>query len=184
MCRQTMQQVNSSVLHKKGFYMIAIGQKTYVHAVIIFLSTFLFISLAFGEKEEVIPIRDQILKLLNHRDYNHVKRGAMPIDYKYSFPDKCHFLVHSEWFGETHSDISDTLIPMASIKIEKEIEDGSYFLFVTCKDQDKCMKVQGENTGDPYQYMYVQSFIYAGKSEQSYQKIKGMFEKVISECSE
>lgn len=164
--------------------MIAIGQKTYVHLVLVFLSAFLLISSAFGEKEEVIPIRDQILKLLNSSEYNHDKRGGMPTDYKYSFQDKCHFLVHSEWYGELHADIADTLIPMAGIKIEKEIEDGSYFLFITCKDQNKCMKVQGENTGDPYQYMYVQAFIYAGKSEQSYNKIKGMFEKVISECSE
>lgn len=164
--------------------MIVIGQKTYMYVIIIFLIAFLFISSVLGENQEVIPIRDQILKLLNSSEYNNARRGAMPTDYKYSFQDKCHFLVHSEWYGKLHADIADILIPMAAIKIEKEIENGSYFLFITCKDQNKCIKIKGENTGDPYQYIFVQAFIYAGRSEQSYNKIKGMFEKVISECSE
>jgi len=164
--------------------MILIGHKSYVNAAIVILSIFLFGNSTVEEKHESNPIRDQILKLLNSSEYNNVKRGAMPMYYKYSFQDKCHFLVHSEWYGTSHSDIADTSIPMASIKIEQEIQDGAYFLYISCKDQNKCIHIKGENTGDPYEYMFVQAFIYAGRSENTYDNIKGMFERVICECSE
>ena len=164
--------------------MFAIAKKIFVLAIIIFLSAFLYVNSAFAEEREFKPIRDQILNLLNSSEYNHDKRGGMPTDYNYSFRDKCHFLVHSEWYGKLHGDIADTLIPMVGIEIKKEIEDGSYFLYVMCKSNKECIEIKGNNTGDPYQYMFIQAFVYAGRSEQSYNKIKGMFEKVIFECAE
>ncbi len=171
-------------MYKREPSLLAIAHKIYVYAVIILLSLFLYVNSAFGEEQEVGPIKDQILKLLNSTEYNHDKRSGMPTDYKYSFRDKCHFIVHSEWYGKLHADIADTSIPMVGIEIVKEIEDGSYFLYITCKNKNKCIKIRGNNTGDPYQYRFIQAFIYAGRSEQSYRKIKSMFEKVISQCAE
>ncbi len=164
--------------------MLATAQKKYVYIAIIFLCAFLHVNNTFAGEQEVGPIRDRILKLLNSSDYNHDKRGNMPTDYKYSFQDRCHFLVHSEWYGTEHADIADTLIPMLGIEIKKEIEDSAYFLYIKCKNENKCIEIRGNNTGDPYYSMFIQAFIYAGQSEQSYNKIKRMFEKVISECAE
>jgi hypothetical protein len=170
-------------MYQRKILMSAIAIKISVVTIIIFLSPFWYVNSTFAEKQEVSSIKDQILNILNSSEYNHDKRSDMPTDYKYSFQDKCHFLVHSEWYGKSHADIADTLIPMAGIEIKKEIENDSYFLYVICKNNKKCIEIKGNNTGDPYQYMFIQAFIYAGHSEQSYYKIKGMFEKVISECS-
>lgn len=127
---------------------------------------------------------NNLLGTLNSNVYNHYKDGGMTTTYKYTFAE-CQLFVHSEYYGLEHSEIDDNTIPITLIDLSKEIDQdkGQYYLFMKCKNGKDCIRIKGESTGDPHDYMFIQHLIYAGKSERSYNKIRVLFDQVISECN-
>ena len=105
----------------------------------------------------------------------------MPTDHKYTIKDKCHLLMHSEWYGNTHGLIEDKLIPLNDINILKEIDNDSFFLYIKCKNND-CIKIDSDNTGEISHTMFMQTFIYAGKTEKSFINLKQLFGRAIKNC--
>ncbi|MCW8987430.1 MAG: hypothetical protein OQK75_07125, partial [Gammaproteobacteria bacterium] len=137
---------------------------------------------AHSNEEGTDLAHTEIIKMLNSREYNHDKRGNMPTDYKYTFKDKCHLSIHSEWYGKTHGLIEDKLIPLKDINIFQETNNDSYFLYLKCKKND-CIKIDSDNTGEMSHTMFVQTFIYAGKTKESFIKIKQLFNRAINSCT-
>ena len=149
-------------------------------ALAITLSLSLSASAAEKSAREMV---DAILGTMNKDEILKDSRGGMPTEYEYSFIDECHFNVHSEWYGQTHGIIDDEIIPLGEVKIEKLQEEGKYYLFFQCFKGGKCISVKGENTGDPHDYMFIQSIVPAGSSLKIFTQLKSYFEKLSSLCA-
>jgi hypothetical protein len=133
--------------------------------------------------EHKYKVVDVILERMNTDEILNDSRGAMPSEYKYSFVDGCHFKVHSEWYGQTHGIIDDEIIPLGEVKIEKLREDGKYYLFFKCLEDEKCIPFKGDNTGEPYGGMRIESIVPAGSSLNIFNQLKGYFEKLSLLCA-
>ncbi len=132
-----------------------------------------------GTADELI---DAILEKMKIEEILNDNRGSMPTEYKYSFIDECHFKVHSEWYGQTHGVIEDEIIPPGEVRIIKYREDGKYYLFFKCREGKKCISIKGDNTGEPYGGMRIESIVPAGSSLDIFNQLRNYFERLSPLC--
>jgi hypothetical protein len=150
----------------------------------VFLSFSIVPVRAFCTEHPGKEIIDAILGMMTAGDIVKDSRGGtMPTAFGYSFIDECHFKVHSEWYGETHGVIDDEIVPLGEVRTEKLMEGGKYYLFFRCREGSKCVSVKGENTGDPHDYLFVQSIVPAGGDPDISSELKGRFEELSLRCA-
>lgn len=127
-------------------------------------------------------ITSGILGMLNSDLLNNDDRGGMPTDYEYAFPDSCNFKAHSEWYGETHGQIQDAVVPLSDIALSRESEGESLYLYFQCKGGADCISIVGDNSGESYRYGHPYLLVFAGRTDQSYRDLKTRFDLLISRC--